>query len=174
MKRGLKFEIKHTFDCDLRSLEDALLGVELLQFLAHTMNSILSIRPVEIRTDGDVIRRRVEYHPEPQISRIGAWRVPDQWHAWVEESTYDRKTRTLYYRNIPLTGRLQNVLLNEGTITFHEENGRVVRTLRGQLEVKARWLGGLAEKVIYRQAMRLLDEEALATQQFLRMATAHP
>ena len=172
MAKGLSFEINHTFECDLGALEEALMGVDLLRFLADTMHSILDIRPVTIEDDGNVVRRKVEYHPEPQIRRLGVWRVPERWHSWLEESTYDRQTRTLHYRNVPLTGRLRDVFLNEGTMTFSEKDGKVVRTLRGQLVIHARLLGRIAEKVIFRQAMQLLDEEATATQQYLRMVAA--
>ncbi len=168
MSTGLTFEIQHTFDCTLDVLEGALFGADLLTFLATTMTSMLRIQPVLIEDNGEVIHRRVEYHAEPQIERLGLWRIPEQWHAWVEESTYDRRTRTLHYRNIPLTGRLKGLLLNEGTVTFQERDGKIVRTLRGELRVRARLLSRMAERLIYSQAMRLLDEEARATQLYLR------
>ncbi len=165
----MRFEIVHTFDAPLESVEAAVLGEPFLAFLRTNHSQMKEIEPKSIETAGDVVRRKVRYQPRPLIEKIGPKRVPPEWMAWIEESTYDKRRHTLEFKNVPVVRRVADLMENRGTMRFVAEGPtRTRRTLEGELKVKVFMLGTIAERIIYSQAQGLLAEEARLLARFLK------
>jgi hypothetical protein len=92
---------------------------------------------------------------------------------WIEESDFDRKRQTGSFRNIPRVHAIAERLENHGTVTFRSlGTGRCERVISGELRIKLpllmRPIGMLAETIIHKQALVILDEEARAVGTILR------
>lgn len=164
----MKFELKHTFDAPIDLVTREFMNPDLFPHLAKNMpKTMVAIEPVERNEDNGTLKRKTRYKPQPLIKSIGPKKITSDMMAFVEESTFDKSARTLKFKNVPDSGRLRSLLVNEGTITFREVNGKTERTVAGELKVKVFLLGGIAEKMIYKNAQDILNEEAAAFQNWL-------
>lgn len=164
----MKFEITHTFDADVETVLAAMYDPALHEFLTKEMTTINEIEQLETHDQGARVQRRVRYMPKPLIQKIGPKEIPPRWMEWVEESTLDRSAQTVSFKNKPTTQKIANLLVNEGTMQFRAKGAKTERVLKGELNVKVFLLGKIAEKFIYNQAARILDEEARALNKFIQ------
>ncbi len=97
------------------------------------------------------------------IKKIGPTTVEPEWMEWVEESSYDFKTHTGRFTNIPARGRIAKLMVNTGTLRLVPLGpDRTERIVSGELKIKVFMVGKIAEKVIHGHAKKLLDQEAAA------------
>jgi len=165
----VRFEFRHELDAPLDRVIETMLGPDYYPYLTAHMKLIEKIEPQERTEDERTIRRKTLYRPVPIIKSIGPKRVPPEWMAFTEVSTFDKTTRELRFDNIPLTGPAKSRLTNKGTIRFSAAGAtRTVRTTSGELKLDVFLVGGLAERVIAGEAQKLLDEEARVFNQLLR------
>src|SRR6185436_13836152 len=119
--------------------------------------------PIDRQEDANTIRRKTKYQPVPLIKKIGPKEVPPHWMAWIEDSNYDRRAHRMDFVNVPTTEKIRNLLENKGSMTLASAGpGKTKRTLSGELKVKVFLLGKIAEGMIHKQAVQILDEEAAA------------
>jgi hypothetical protein len=163
----MKFELKHTFNAPADAVVAAMFDPALLEYLPKHMTTMREVVPIERNEDERSIRRRTRFVPEPLIKRVGPKEVPPGAMAWVEESRFDKGARRLEFDNIPDLGPVRKLLENRGSIVFRDLGGRTERTISGELNVKVFLLGKIAEKLIYSEAQKILDEEAKALASFL-------
>ena len=166
------------FDARAR-LGEALSGGSLkgiVNVLAKTFMRVLSRtrldRVFTLSDEGSRVVRRVRYMPKPLIQKIGPKEIPPRWMEWVEESTLDRGAKTVTFQNRPTTQKIANLLVNQGTMQFRSKGAKTERVLKGELKVKVFLLGKIAEKFIYNQASRILEEEARALNKFIQSRSA--
>src|SRR5215813_6262788 len=164
----MNFSLKHIFDAPVESVIAAMFDPALFDHLKKNMSTMQDIQPVERTEDETQIRRRTRYVPVPLIKRIGPKEVPPGAMAFIEDSRFEKRGRRLDFENIPDVGTLRKLLVNKGTITFRDAGGgRTERTVAGELHVKVFLLGKIAEKLIYSEAEKILNEEARALASFL-------
>jgi hypothetical protein len=164
----MKFELKHTFDAPLDAVVAAMFDPALFEHLKQNMKStMVDIQPIERKEDDGAVRRRTRYVPVPLIRRVGPKEVPPGAMAFIEDSTFDKRQRRLSFENIPDMGTLRKLLVNKGTITFRDLGSRTERTVAGELNVKVFLLGKIAERLIYGEAEKILNDEARALSSFL-------
>ena len=165
----MKFEFKHTFDVDVEELERAIFHEKLAAFLQEKVPSVVKIEPLE-RDDGpDFIERKVRYEPVPMIKKVGPKKVPPEAMIWVEESKYDKKRRMLTFDNVPTHPKVKKLMSNRGTIRLSSLGpGRCERRMESELKIKVPILGRIAEKMIFKSAGKIIEEEAVAMKAFLR------
>ncbi|MGI5865243.1 MAG: DUF2505 family protein [Myxococcales bacterium] len=157
----MDFEIVHTFDADRETVERAMLDPQLAPYLLEHMTLVRHIELLEHRDDGAAIVRRVRYVPEPVISRIGTMQVRPEWMSWTEESRFDLHVHRVDYENVPHVPKIAEVMEQRGVIRFEEAGpGKCRRTVCGSLKIKMPLVGRIVEKVIYPNALKILDEEA--------------
>ncbi|MCA9521632.1 MAG: DUF2505 family protein [Myxococcales bacterium] len=168
----MKFEITHTFDADVETVLTAMYDPALHEFLTKEMTTINEIEQLEKNDEGSRVVRRVRYMPKPLIQKIGPKEIPPRWMEWVEESTLDRGAKTVTFQNRPTTQKIANLLVNQGTMQFRSKGAKTERVLKGELKVKVFLLGKIAEKFIYNQASRILEEEARALNKFIQSRSA--
>ena len=164
----MKFEVSHTFNADIEAVEKAMFDPALPAFLVKEMKLVTIIEPLDRQEDASTIRRKTKYQPVPLIKSIGPKQVPPHWMAFIEESTYDRRAHRMDFANIPTTEKIRNLLENKGSLTLTAAGpGKTKRVTSGELKVKVFLLGKIAESMIYKQAVQILDEEAAAMSKFL-------
>lgn len=174
----MHFELRHTFHCPVDQVLDAMFDPALADFYKANMKLVREIRPLDRVDEGDVVRRKVRYVPVPVISSVGPKKIPPEALAWVEESTCQRSARKIEFRNLAERDGVRKHLANSGTITFRDlEGGKSERVVAGDLVVGnlpffLRPLGGLAEKIIYSNAEKILNEEAQVLGEFIRQRQA--
>ncbi len=111
------------------------------------------------------LMRSVRYRPKPVIEKIGNKKVPAEWFAFIEESTYVRAGHTLRFQNIPTSDRIKKMVINEGEVTLRSSGDKITeRVTAGELRLVLPFLlkplAGIGERVIHSEAVKLLDEEA--------------
>ena len=165
----MKFELKHTFDAPIDAVVAAMFDPKLFDHLKSNMKTIQGIDPIERNEDDGIIRRRTRYTPVPLIKKIGPKTVPPGAMAFVEDSKFDKRAKRLDFENIPDMNTLRRLLVNKGSISFRElPGGKTERTVSGELAVKVFLLGKIAEKIIYGEAEKILNEEASALASFIK------
>jgi hypothetical protein len=163
----MKFELKHTFDAPVDAVITAMFDPAVFEHLKQNMTTIKDIQPIERTEDAGTIRRRTRYTPVPLIKKVGPKQVPPAALAFIEDSRFDKGARRLEFDNIPDQSTLRKLLVNRGTITFRDLGGRTERTVAGELAVKVFLLGKIAERIIYGEAEKILNEEARALASFI-------
>jgi hypothetical protein len=155
----MKFEIEHRFDASPRDVLSVLTDPNLPEALVPNMENLIEME--FISADGP--KRQVRYRPIPMIKRIGPKKVEPRWMEWIEHSTTDSERYVIEFENIPRVGTVAKMMLNRGTIYLRRSGEGCLRTVEGELKIKVPFLGRIAEKMIYRHAKALLDEEAGVT-----------
>jgi len=164
----MQFELIHTFKASPTAVMNALLDPELGQPLTERMTTIIEIETLSRTEDGDKVTLRTRYLPVPLIKKVATKEINPRWMEWVSEVTFDLKTTKGEFRNIPTTGRIANLMDNYGTMTLTDlGNGTTRRVIAGELRIKVPVLGRIAEKIIYKEAAKILDEEAAVRQSIL-------
>jgi len=169
----MRFELKHTFDASIDALIAAMFDPALFDHLKKNMSTIQDIQPIERTEDDGTIRRRTRYTPVPLITMVGPTHVPAAAMAFIEDLRFDKRAQRLEFENLPDMPTLRKLLVNRGTISFRDlGGGRTERTVAGELTVKVFLLGKIAEKLIYGEAEKILNQEALALASFVTVRKA--
>ena len=86
----MRFESRQRIMGTVDEVERAMLDQRYLDFLLKHHGVLLEVQLLELKDEGDKVKRRVRYRPKPVIATIGPKRVPPEWFAFVETSTYDK------------------------------------------------------------------------------------
>ena len=157
----MKFKFEHIFDADMETVVGCFLDPELPAYLMENMSTVQAIEPLSIEEEGGLVRRKVRYQPVPLIKRVGPKKVDPKWMCWVEESIYDRARRRMEFSNVPITDFVAKRMSNSGTVTLTEAGaGKTLRIIEGELRIKFPLLGRIAERIIYKDAAKIINEEA--------------
>jgi len=160
----MKFEIEHTFNASPSEVLAVLTHPKLPEALVPNMESLVEME--FLSSEGSA--RQVRYRPIPMIKRVGPKKVEPHWMEWVEHSTTDTEECTIEFTNIPRVDTIAKMMLNRGTIYLRRSGRGCIRTVEGELKIKVPLLGRIAEKMIYKQAKSLLDEEAAMTNKIVQ------
>lgn len=161
----MHFEIRHQFDAPKDRIAEALLDPKYLEFVLERHGVLLEVEPKKREENEREVRRTVRYRPKPVIEKVGPKTVPPEWFAFMEESRFDKATKTLQFDNVPTSTSIQKMLINKGTIRLHEIGpGRTERVVEGELKLVLPFLlkplAMVAERLIHVEAVKLLDREA--------------
>jgi hypothetical protein len=169
----MDFEIRHTFDADRDTVEAAMFDADLPGFLIKNMSLVTGIEVVERKDESWGVSRKVRYTPVPMIKKVGTKEVKPEWMAWIEQSRFDRSAHRLEFENLPTIRQIRELMEQRGTIRFESDGvGRTQRTISGVLKIKVFLIGKIAERIIYSNAEKILDEEARAFNAYLRQRKA--
>jgi hypothetical protein len=159
----VRFEVRHTIDGTVDEVEKAMLDPDYGPFLLKHHGVLLEVEGLERREDGDKVHRKVRYRPKPVIESIGPKKVPPEWFAFVETSTYDRKKRELSFKNVPTSSKVAGLLTNSGTIRLKASGERTERLTEGEIKIHLpllmKPLAVIAERVIHGEGLKILDGE---------------
>ena len=163
----MKYEIRQEFDEGCDRVVAAMMHPEVAAFLMANMKSLREMELLERTETETTIVRRVRYRIHPVIEKIGPKKIPPEAFEWVEQSTYDKRTRVLVYRNVPTKAKIAKMFENHGEIRVLESGARCVRLMSGELRIHFPILGSVAEKMIYKKAAEILEEEAAALRLYM-------
>ncbi len=166
----MKYEIRQEFDEGCDRVVAAMMHPEVAAFLMVNMKSLREMELLERTEHEDTIVRRVRYRIYPVIEKIGPKKIPPEAFEWVEQSTYDKRTRVMVYRNVPTKAKIAKMFENHGEIRILEAGARCVRVMSGELRIHFPILGSVAEKMIYKKAAEILEEEAAALRLYMSKA----
>lgn len=168
----MRFETRQRIQGTVDEVERALLDERYFDFLLKHHGVLLELQPLEVKTEGDVVRRRVRYRPKPVIQSIGPKQVPPEWFAFVETSTYDKRRKELTFTNVPTSGTISKMLVNTGVLRLRDlGGGQTERTLDGEITLKLPFLmkplALVGEKVIQNEGLKILDNEVPVLNRFI-------
>lgn len=165
----MNFSFRHELAASVDRVIETMFGPDYFPYLGAHLKLVEKIEPQERTEDDRYVRRKTLYRPVPIIRSIGPKRVPPEWMAFTEVSTFDKQKRELTFDNVPYTGPAKTRLVNKGVVRFVAAGPeRTTRITEGVLKLKVMLVGGLAERVIAGEAHKLLDEEARVFNQLLR------
>ncbi len=167
----MRFESRQRIMGTVDEVERAMLDPRYADFLLKHHEVLLEVQTIEVKDEGDKVRRKVRYRPKPVIATIGPKRVPPEWFAFVESSTYDKKKKELTFTNTPTSNAISKMLVNSGTLRLREVGGGTERTMEGEISLKLpllmKPLALIGEKVIQSEGLKILDGEAPVLNRFI-------
>ena len=168
----MRFEARQRFQGTVDEVERSLLDERYFDFLLKHHGVLLEVQPLEVKAEGDVVRRKVRYRPKPVIESIGPKRVPPEWFAFIETSTYDKRKKELSFSNVPTSNAISKMLVNTGTLRLRDlGNGQTERTMDGEIALKLPFLmkplALIGEKVIQSEGLKILDGEVSVMNRFI-------
>lgn len=168
----MRFEAKQRFQGTVDEVERSLLDERYFDFLLKHHGVLLELQPLEVKDEGDVVRRKVRYRPKPVIAAIGPKPVPPEWFAFIETSTYDKRQKTLTFSNVPTTNTISKMLVNTGVLRLRDAgNGQTERTMEGEISLKLPFLlkplAMIGERVIQSEGLKILDGEVPVMNRFI-------
>ena len=164
----MKFKLESILNSSLENVEKLMFSEEYYVFLKSNHSAVDDIEVIEQTFEDDRVVREVKYTPRPIIRKVGPKEVPKEAMVFMERSTYDRGRHILDFENIPKISWVAKRLKNSGTMTFTQEGDRTRRVVAGELKVKFLILGAIAERIIYSQARKILEEEVACFKKYIR------
>jgi hypothetical protein len=167
----MRFESRQRIMGSVDEVERAMLDPRYPEFLLKHHGVLLEVQPLELKDEGDKVRRKVRYRPKPVIASIGPKRVPPEWFAFVETSTYDKKKKELTFTNVPSSNTISKMLVNTGTLRLRAVGEATERTMDGEISLKLpllmKPLAMIGEKIIQSEGLKILDGEAPVLTRFI-------
>lgn len=168
----MRFESRQRIQGSVDEVERAILDARYFEFLLKHHGVLLEVQPLEVKDAGDKVHRKVRYRPKPVIAHIGPKKVPPEWFAFVENSTYDKKKKELSFTNVPTSNSISKMLVNTGTLRLRDAGGGATeRTMDGEISLKLPFLmkplAVIGEKVIQSEGLKILDGEAPVLNRFI-------
>lgn len=168
----MRFESRQRIMGTVDEVERAMLDPRYFEFLLKHHGVLLEVQPVEVQDQGDKVRRKVRYRPKPVIATIGPKKVPPEWFAFIETSTYDKKKKELTFSNVPTSNTISKMLVNTGTLRLRDAGGGATeRTMDGEISLKLPFLmkplALIGEKIIQSEGLKILDGEAPVLNRFI-------
>jgi hypothetical protein len=168
----MRFEARQRIQGTVEEVERALLDERYLGFLLQHHGVLLEVQPLELRHEGERVRRRVRYRPKPVIASVGPKQVPPEWFAFIEVSTYDKRRHELSFTNTPTSHSISKMLVNTGVLKLRDlGNGQTERTLEGEISLKLpllmKPLALIGEKIIQAEGLKILDNEVPVLDRFI-------
>lgn len=167
----MRFQVRQRIQGTVEEVERSMLDPRYCDFLLQHHGVLLEVQSLERREDGDRVHRKVRYRPKPVIESIGPKKVPPEWFAFVESSTYDRKRKELTFTNTPTSGQISKMLVNTGWLRLRELGGQVERTVEGEIGLKLPFLlkplAMIGERVIHSEGLKILDGEVPVLNRFI-------
>jgi hypothetical protein len=167
----MRFESRQRIMGTVDEVERAMLDERYFDFLLKHHGVLLEVQPLEIKDEGDKVRRKVRYRPKPVIASIGPKKVPPEYFAFIETSTYDKRKKELSFTNTPTSNTISKMLVNTGTLRLRDIGGMTERTMDGEISLKLpmlmKPLAMIGEKVIQSEGLKILDGEAPVLNRFI-------
>jgi hypothetical protein len=159
----MRFESRQRINGTVAEVEAALTDPGYLDFLLKHHGVLLEVQLIEKKDDGVRIDRKVRYRPKPVIEAIGPKKVPTEFFAFIETSTWDRNKKELKFVNVPTSNKISSMMENNGVLRLRDAGGQCERTMDGEIKLKLPFflkpLAMVGEAVIQREGLKILDAE---------------
>jgi hypothetical protein len=147
----MRFQIDDAFATTLRRFEEVLGDEEFYPRMARELPGIERIELIASREEAGVVERSVRYTPRVagRIPEYGRRFITDEMLVWTEHSRFDRAAWRIDYRIEPnLPAKWRDRFVSDGRFTFHEEPGRVLRRIEGEVQVRVAVFGARIERML--------------------------
>lgn len=157
----MKLEVVHKYDFPVDEVERVLFDERLLPLLKERMTTLLDVKPLNCRRDGNTLHREVKYFPKPMISSVAGKKVEPEWMVFTEVSTYDLASHKGTFKNLPQHHRIAPLLTNQGELLLRATGpASCEQVIRTEVKVDVFVVGKIAEKIIASNGEKLLEEQA--------------
>lgn len=156
----MHFEIAHELDAPLEAVEQAVLSPELGALLGEQLRSIDRVETVEHVVENGELRRVLRFHASAPLAIFRGHALADDAMTWHEHVTYrlDEHASRWTVRTQP---RWARYFSSEGTYRLERTSeGRTRRTVVGELDIRVRVLGPVAERLALAEVKKTYDAEA--------------
>lgn len=141
----MRFHLEQDFDVPLQQVEDAYVDPEFIERLAE-LPRLGHPELIDQERDGALVRQRVRYRFEGDLSSAVTRVVDPSRLTWVEETVLDRRVHRTTFVIRP--DHYGNRLEASGTFTLHGHGTRTRRVTDGDLRVHVPFVGGKVERAI--------------------------
>ena len=141
----MRFHLEQEFDLPLQEVEDAYVDPDFIERLAE-LPRLGHPELLDQQRDGPVVRQRVRYRFEGDLSSAVTRVVDPKRLTWVEESTLDRRVHRTTFVIRP--DHYGNRLESSGTFTLYSIGKGTRRVAEGELRVHVPFVGGKVERAI--------------------------
>ena len=164
----MQFEIVHTFDCDVATYEKLFLDAGYIPFLEKNVPNIQKIEALSVEEAGGVLKRRIRYSPKAGAYKVGPKTVPTPWTVFEEVSTFNLAEHAITFSNHPqIPQMLRDKFSNTGSLSLSADGARTRRVIKGDIHVKIFLVGKIAERIIHKAGVDLIEQEAAAMKKFI-------
>ena len=160
----MRFEITQSFRHQPRSVDEAYTDPGLYPTLVGLPN-LGDIRVISHERTGDAARMSIHCTFVREFSPVVAAAIDPSKLSWVQESVHDLAAGTTTFRFLP--DNYADRFSASGRTKIVPRDGGAVRTLTGEVKVKAPLVGGRVEKAIVEGLEEYLVAEAALVDQFL-------
>ena len=161
----MRFEISQEFRHEPRTVDEAYTDPALYPTLVGLPN-LGDMKVLSHERDGDTARLRVHVMFLREFSPAVAAAIDPSKLSWVQESTHDLAAGTTNFRFVP-DNYADRFSAGGSTLIIAKGDG-AVRTLSGDVKVRAPLVGGRVEKAIVEGLEEYLVAEAELVDRFLR------
>ncbi len=167
----MHFEARQRISGTVAEVEAALIDEKYLDFLLKHHGVLLEVALVERKDDGVCINRKVRYRPKPVIESIGPKKVPPEFFAFIETSTWDRNKKELKFVNVPTSNKISSMMENTGVLRLRDAGGQCELTMDGEIKLKLPFflkpLAMVGEAVIQREGLKIFDAQQPVLNRFI-------
>ncbi len=167
----MHFEARHRFNGSVEQVEKAMFDDRYLDFLLKHHGVLLEAQALSKTVEGSLIKRKIRYRPKPVIASIGPKKVPPEYFAFIEDSTYDTARKELRFKNTATSQTIANMMVNTGVLKLRDVGGQCERTLDGEISLKLplllKPLAMIGEAVIQSEGLKILDAEQNVLNRFI-------
>src|SRR6267142_108599 len=116
----MDFEFTDRHRAPAEQVEKAMLDYGFPAVLLPHHLKVLHAAVLSREDKGSVVTRKVRYRPKPIIESVGPKKIPPEYLAFIEESTFDLEKHKLEFKNVPTVGGVARHLSNRGSMTFRD------------------------------------------------------
>jgi hypothetical protein len=157
----LRFEITHEFDAPLDAVELAVLSPDLGVLMAKTLAPLIeSIETVEHVIERGLFRRVLRFQANAPLPMFRGREVARDAMSWEETSVYRLSDHASSWSVAPRE-QYRRYMSSSGTYQLERApDGRTLRRVIGEFEVKAGVLSRLIERMALNEVRKTYDAEA--------------
>jgi hypothetical protein len=176
---AMYFEVEHILDAPVEIIEAAMFHPDYFAFLVAHHEILTGAYPQALEEGPTQSKRRVHYVARPVFDHVGFKEIPPSYFEFVESSTWDKRTRTLAFHNVPVADKVAERFLNRGEIKLTPlPSGKTHRRTKAEIKLHSlpllvRPMAGMVEQMIAREAKRLLEIEARVLNEWVANSGAH-
>jgi len=159
----VQFRLEHTFDTDLVEFERLMRADDLDAVLLEYCPSITYAEIVSTHEVDGVWHRTMRFKPAEGSYKVGPYSISTKKAEMLSHWTYNFTTRRGSFENLPnLPDWLRHRFTNRGTMTLYPDRGKLRRVVAGDIVVRFPIVGRMAERVIHKAGVSLIEEESAA------------
>lgn len=169
----MHFEISHEVDAPLEAVEAAVLSPELGERLGKKLRTIESVQTVEhVVADGE-LRRTLRFQASAPLSIFKGQPLAREAMAWHEHVTYRTEDHASTWHVKTTRPEWERWFGSEGTYRLERTpDGRTRRVVVGDLSIRVKLVGSVAERMALAEVKKTYDAEAEVLGELARAAVA--